>query len=139
MQLPITLFYVSFFALFALVLSFGAGSARGKIGISILHGEPANMDFAEKVRRHQNFLEYVPMFLLVFAFLEINGAPSLFLYIVGDVMIVARVAHAVGLKHDNMAHIGRLIGAGGTALTMLVTAGYGLWMGTRGVIDQFTG
>ena len=134
MHLPITLFYVSFFAIFALVLSFGAGSFRGKSGISILFGEPANMELGEKVRRHQNFLEYVPMFLFVFAFLEINGASSLFLYIVGDLMILARIAHAVGLKHDNMAHKGRFIGAAGTALITLVTAGYGLWIGARGIL-----
>ena len=57
-----------------------------------------------------------------------NGGSSLFLYIVGDLLIIARVAHAIGLKHDNMGHIGRLIGAGGTALLTLVTAGYGLWI-----------
>lgn len=131
MQMPITLLYVSIFAIFALVLSFQAGSYRGKTGVSVLFGEPANMDLAEKVRRHQNFLEYVPMFLFVFAAVEINGGSSMFLYIVGDLMIVARIAHAIGLKHDNMGHIGRLIGAGGTALITLVTAGYGLWMAAK--------
>ena len=128
MQLPITLLYASIFAIFALVLSFKAGSTRGKSGISILFGSPADMDLAEKVRRHQNFLEYVPIFLVLFAAVEMNGGSSLFLYIVGDLLIIARVAHAVGLKHDNMGHIGRLIGAGGTALLTLVTAGYGLWI-----------
>ena len=124
---------------FALVLSFGAGSFRGKTGISILHGEPANMDLAVRVRKHQNFLEYVPMFLLVFAFLEFNGASHLFLYIVGDLMIVARIAHAIGLKHDNMGHIGRLIGAGGTALVTLVSAGYGLWIAVPAVMQDVFG
>ena len=128
MTLPITLLYVSFFAIFALFLSFKAGSFRGKTGISVLHGEPANMELAEKVRRHQNFLEYVPLFLLVFAAVEINGGSSMFLYIVGDLMVLSRIAHMIGLKHDNMSHIGRLIGAGGTALITLVTAGYGLWL-----------
>jgi uncharacterized membrane protein YecN with MAPEG domain len=52
----------------------------------------------------------------------------MFLYVVGDLLFIARIAHAVGLKHDNMAHIGRLIGAGGTALITLVVAGYGLWV-----------
>ena len=128
MQLPITLFYASFFALFALVLSFGAGSARGKMGVSILYGDPPDMAFAEKVRRHQNFLEYVPILLIVFAMLEANGASTLFLYICGDILIIARIAHAIGLKHDNMAHIGRLIGAGGTALITLATAIYTIWI-----------
>ena len=137
--MPITLLYASIFAIFALILSFGAGSARGKAGVSILYGEPNNLDLAVKVRRHQNFLEYVPMFLIVFVFLEYNGASKLFLYIVGDLMIIARIAHAVGLKKDNMSHIGRLIGAGGTALVTLVTAGYGLWISLPAVIGQLTG
>ena len=40
---------------------------------------------------------------------------------------MARFAHAVGLKADNMAHIGRLIGAGGTTLMLVVAAGYVIW------------
>ncbi len=137
MELPITLFYASFFAIFALILSIRAGSARGKSGISILYGDPANMELGEKVRTHQNFLEYVPMFLIVFAFLELNGTSPIFLYVLGDLMIVARIAHAIGLKHDNMAHKGRFIGAAGTALVTLVAAGYGLWVGSRGILMTF--
>ena len=128
MQMPITLMYASFLAIFALVLSFKAGSARGQSGLSVLFGEPANMELAQKVRVHQNFLEYVPIFLILFAAIEANGGSSMFLFVVGDLMIIARIAHAIGLKHDNMAHKGRLIGAGGTALLTLVAAGYGLWL-----------
>lgn len=135
MQLPITLMYAGIFAIFALVLSFRAGSARGKSGISVLHGDPADMDLAQKVRVHQNFLEYVPIFLIVFAALEVNGVPSMFLYIVGDLMIVARIAHAIGLKHDNMGHIGRLIGAGGTALLTLVCACYAVWLSANALLS----
>lgn len=131
MQMPITLIYASIFALFALVLSFRAGSFRGKTGVSVLFGEPANMELAQKVRVHQNFLEYVPILLIAFGMIELNGGNSMFLYIVGDLLIVSRIAHAIGLRHDNMSHIGRLIGAGGTALLTLVTAVYGLWIGIQ--------
>ena len=131
MQMPITLMYASIFAIFALVLSFGAGSFRGKTGISVLFGDPANMELAEKVRRHQNFLEYVPIFIILFGAIELNGGNSMFLYIVGDLLIISRIAHAIGLKHDNMGHIGRLIGAGGTALLTLVSGVYGLWLGVQ--------
>ena len=128
MQMPITLMYASIFAIFALVLSFKAGGFRGKTGVSVLFGDPANMELVEKVRRHQNFLEYVPLWLIVFGAVEVAGGSSMFLYIVGDLMIIARIAHAIGLKHDNMAHPGRFVGAAGTALLTLVTAGYGLWL-----------
>jgi len=129
MQIPITLMYASVMAVFALVLSFQAGSTRGKLGISVLFGDPVNMQLAEKVRLHQNFLEYVPMLLILFGAIEASGGSSTFLYVAGDLLIIARIAHAIGLKHDNMAHPGRLIGAGGTALLTLVTAGYGFWLG----------
>ena len=62
---------------------------------------------------------------------ELNGGNSMFLYVVGDLMIVARIAHAVGLKHDNMGHKGRLIGAFGSLLSTVATAGYGLWLGIQ--------
>jgi len=128
MQIPITLFYASIMAVFALFLSFKAGGFRGKSGISVLFGDPPNMELAEKVRRHQNFLEYVPLLLIVFGGIELGGGSSTFLYVAGDLLIIFRIAHAIGLKHDNMGHPGRLIGAGGTALLTLVAAGYGLWL-----------
>jgi len=133
MSIPISLTYASIFALFALVLSFRAGSFRGKSGLSILFGEPVNMELAERVRVHQNFLEYVPMILIVMAAIEANGGSHMFLYIAGDLLIIARIAHAMGLKHDNMAHVGRLIGAGGTALITLACSGYGLWIGVPAI------
>lgn len=135
MSIPITLMYASFFALFAIVLSFRAGSFRGKTGISVLHGEPANLELAERVRTHQNFLEYVPMILIVMGAIELTGGSNMFLYVVGDLLVIARIAHAIGLKHDRMSHPGRLIGAGGTALITVAVAGYGLWLAARALLQ----
>lgn len=134
MSIPITLTYASIFALFALALSFRAGSSRGKTGISVLYGDPLNMELAERVRVHQNFLEYVPMILIVMGGIEAGGGSSMFLYIVGDLLIISRIAHALGLKHNNIGHKGRLIGAGGTALVTVLVSGYGLWLGARALL-----
>ncbi len=128
MSLPITALYAGILVIFALVLSFRAGGFRGKSGISVGLGEPVNMDLAERVRIHQNFLEYVPMAIILMGILETNGGNATFLHVFGVVLIVARIAHAIGLKHDNMAHPGRVIGAGGTALISVVAALYTLWM-----------
>ena len=137
MPLPITLMYAGVFAVFALVLSFRAGTYRGKAGVSVLFGSPANMELAERVRVHQNFLEYVPIMLILMGLIESNGGSNLFLYVVGDLLFLARIAHAIGLKHDNMAHKGRAIGAGGTALVTLVTAVYGIWLSWPGIMAGF--
>lgn len=131
MHIQVTALYAGIMALFALYLSFQAGSFRGKAGVSLLYGDPVNMELAEKVRRHQNFLEYVPLIIILMALIELNGGSTVFLHAAGILLIVARIAHAVGLHHDNMAHVGRLIGAAGTALITLVTGGYTLWIAAR--------
>ena len=139
MSLPITLFYAGFFAIFALVLSFRAGIYRGKAKASILYGEPISWELAERVRVHQNFLEYVPLMLIMMGLIEANDGPEMFLYVTGDLLILARIAHAIGLKHDDMSNKWRAVGAGGTALITLATAGYALWTSTPAIIARFSG
>ncbi|MGI9477827.1 MAG: MAPEG family protein [Hyphomicrobiaceae bacterium] len=134
MELPITLLFAAIFAIFGLLLSFFAGALRGAAGIPILHGDPINKELAVRVRRHQNFLEYVPMVLILMAAIELNDGSTSFLYGIGIALIVARVAHAVGLQYDNMGHLGRLVGAGGTALITMATAGYALCMAVPAVL-----
>lgn len=133
--MPITLMFAAVFMLFALALSFRAGSYRGKAGLSILFGQPPNMELAERVRVHQNFLEYVPLILIMMGAIEASSGSRMFLFIIGDLLFVARLAHAYGLRHDNMGHWGRLVGAGGTLLIAVVTAGYALWLASGQLLD----
>lgn len=128
MLLPITGLYAAIMVIFALVLSARAGTFRGKSGISILYGDPVNMELAQRVRVHQNFLEYVPMAIILMGTLELNGGNAVFLNVFGVVLIIARFAHATGLKHDNMGHGSRAIGAAGTALISAAAALYALWL-----------
>ena len=128
MQLPITAVYAGILAIFALVLSARAGSYRGKAKASILYGDPIDWELAERVRVHQNFLEYVPMIVILMGVIELNGGSSTFLHAVGVLLVVTRIAHAVGLKHDDMGTKGRFIGAAGTALIMFASAIYSVWI-----------
>ena len=70
----------------------------------------------------------VPLAIIVMGLLEVNGGSTTFLHVFGVVLIVARIAHAIGLKHDDMGHIGRLIGAAGTALISAAAGLYLLWI-----------
>ena len=138
MAIPITLMYASIFALFGLYLSFRAGTFRGKAGVSVLYGEPQNMELAERARAHQNFLEYVPIVVIMMGAIEAGGGNAWFLFAAGDLLILARIAHAIGLKHDNMAHKGRALGMFGTLIVTVACAGYGLWLSWGAVIAFFT-
>jgi uncharacterized membrane protein YecN with MAPEG domain len=125
MQVPITALYAGLLAIYAIWLSSRAGLMRGKTGVSILYGD--NMELAEKVRRHQNFVEYVPLALILIGVLELNGGSPMFLHILGVLLIIARVAHAHGLFHDNISHPLRAVGAGGTALITAVAGIAAIW------------
>ena len=125
-MVKITLLYAAVLAVMSIALSARAGLFRGKAHVSILYGEPPNPELAERVRAHQNFLEYVPLLLILMAGIELSGGKPLFLYIVGAVLILARIAHAMGLKHDNIEHPLRAVGAGTTALLTLACVVYAL-------------
>lgn len=127
MQVPITALYAGILAIYAIWLSSRAGLMRSSIGISILHGD--NMKLAEKMRRHQNFVEYVPIALILIAVLELNGGSAMFLHGLGAALVVARVAHAKGLHHDKIRHPLRAVGAAGTALITVVAGVAAIWTG----------
>jgi hypothetical protein len=125
MPIPITALYLAIFALFSGVLAFPAGKMRGQTGISV--GDGGNPDLALAMRRHGNFVEYVPMLMIMFAALELNGASAGLLHGLGLALLVARVCHALGLKKDDMSSPLRGVGAGGTLLITVVAAGVLAW------------
>jgi uncharacterized membrane protein YecN with MAPEG domain len=125
MIVPITALYAGVLTLIVGVLGFQVGSTRSRVGISILHGD--DMDIAEKIRRHANFTENVPLALILMAVLELNGTSAGLLHGLGIVLVLARIAHPIGLHHDNMRHPLRAVGAGGTFLVTLIAALTAIW------------
>ena len=116
----ITALYAGILGVMSIVLAFGAGSLRGKTGISI--GDGGNTQLLLAMRRHGNFVEYVPMALILIGLLEVAGVSNLAIHILGAGLVVARVFHAVGLKADTIENISRAVGAAGTALVILVAS-----------------
>ncbi len=126
MPVPITAIYAAIMTLIATVLGFQVGRMRGQTQVSILDG--GNMQLAEKIRRHANFTENVPLALILLCVLELNGASAILLNALGMTLVVCRIAHPIGLHHDNMGHPLRAVGALGTVLMMLVAAGFAVWL-----------
>ena len=125
MAVPITALYAGLTTLILFWLSFGAGSLRGKLRVSL--GDGGNVELQEKIRRHGNAIEYVPMAIVLLGIAELNGAGATFLHVLGIMLVVARIAHPLGLKADNIEHPLRFVGAGLTALMMVIAAGYVIW------------
>ena len=99
-MLHVTALYAGILGLLAVALSLAVGKLRGETKIPI--GDGGNPDLLLAMRRQANFLENVPLLLVLFGVLELNGVGAVALHSMGSVLVVARIAHAVGLKGDTI-------------------------------------
>jgi hypothetical protein len=125
MSVPITALYAGLLALIVIVLGFQVGRARLAKGISILHGN--DLELATVIRRHANFTESVPLALLLMVIVELNGGAPGLLHGVGLVLLIGRIIHPLGLKHDQLRNPLRGIGSLATSLSILILAVTALW------------
>ena len=125
MTFQITSAYAAVLGLVAIFLSFHVIQLRAKTKISLLDGD--NTALAERIRRHGNFVEYVPLALILMACAEAGGATPPWLHAVGGILVVSRLIHPFGIKHDNGSAPARIIGASGTQLAMLLAIGLIGW------------
>jgi uncharacterized membrane protein YecN with MAPEG domain len=61
----VTAFYAGLLGLMTIAVAFPAGSLRGKLNIAL--GDGGNTDLLLAMRRQANFVEYVPMALILIA------------------------------------------------------------------------
>ncbi len=126
-----TSLYAALLALVAIFLGGAVGGLRGRKKIALGDGGDEEMIVAN--RRHMNFVENVPLALILLALIEINGAPAAWIHYMGAPLLVARVVHPFGLSTTTVANPARIFGAAVTALVMLAAAIALLWQvfGTR--------
>jgi uncharacterized protein len=111
----ITLLFASLHVILMLLLAARvvAHRRRHKIGI----GDGGDHRLLRKVRAHGNFIEYVPMALLMLGLLELSGLPAPWLWAFGSSLLIARLLHAFGLSRKSGYSPGRMFG---TLLTWIV-------------------
>jgi uncharacterized membrane protein YecN with MAPEG domain len=123
MILPVTLVIAAATGLINVWLAFGVG--RNRVSNKINLGDGGEAAMTAKIRAHGNLTEYAPTVLILMALIELARGPSLWLWIVGVVFIVVRLAHAFGIVRPAPSVL-RMIGALGTWLVILVLAGWAL-------------
>ncbi|MEO7386085.1 MAG: MAPEG family protein [Gammaproteobacteria bacterium] len=117
MTLPITTLYASLLAILYVVLGYRVAQRRLRFQVGLGTGQSAELERA--VRIHGNFGEYVPLALLLLAFFELGGGPSWAVQVAGAGLLLARVAHAIGLTQSSGRSAGRLFGMVATWLIIL--------------------
>jgi len=73
-------------------------------------GSGGHESLERAIRVHANFIEYVPLALVLLLIMEINQLPAWALWIYGAALLIARVLHAQGLGSASGKSFGRFYG-----------------------------
>lgn len=123
--LPITLTTASVLALFCLVLALRVSQGRFKHRVAM--GDGDNRDMTARMRTHANFVEYVPIMLVLLGLLEMAKVDGRVLAGGAALLVVFRLMHAVGMPRP-APNVFRAIGALGTFALMMLQAIWGLYL-----------
>ncbi|MDC0003294.1 MAPEG family protein [Porticoccaceae bacterium] len=120
-EIPITSIFAAILSLLLIVLSVRVGIVRYHKKIWLLDGGDEKL--TRTLRVQGNFIEYVPISITLLALVELGGASSMLVWGLGAGLLLSRLTHAIGLSLNERS-IGRGLGANGTFLVILVSAGW---------------
>ena len=121
----ITLFYASSLTILALVLSFLTGRQRFKTETNLGLGDDFGM--LQITRAHGNLIENALFFLILMFLLEtVAEVSSVSLMVLGDIFLLARIAHAYGITRPEAKSIFRMLGTLGSIIVLSVQSIWGL-------------
>jgi uncharacterized protein len=122
MFIPATLLTAGALGLVFFVLSLRVVQRRLSGMVSL--GDGGDAVLLERIRAHANFAEHVPFLLVLMAGIELSaGHHSPWLWGAGGTMVLARIAHAIGISRPSPNAFRSV----GVALTLLLLLGLSLW------------
>ncbi len=123
MILPITLTIAGAAAILNIWLGWRVGQVR--MSNKVPMGDSGNPAVIARMRAHANYAEYTPFVLILIGLVEFAVGTTLWLWAVGAVYLLARIAHAFGMDVQPPAR-SKLRGIG-ILVTMLTLLGLGLY------------
>ena len=127
MHIPlITGFYAGLLGLLLFVLTARVGRVRSRVGIPLLDG--GNQELAVAMRQQGNFVDLVPMCLILLAIMEMAATSIYALHILGIVLVISRLIHPFGIRFDTMNTWQRAAGAGGTLFVLVVASIWAIYL-----------
>jgi hypothetical protein len=127
MILPITLTIAAAAALLNIWIARRVGQVRIAHKISV--GDAGNEVLIARMRAHSNFVEYTPFVLILLALIEMARGSEPWLWGVGIIYILARIAHAFGMERTRPDPLRlRMIGVVVTLFVLLGLALYAIWI-----------
>ena len=120
-NITVTPMYAALLGIILLVLSIRVVAvvrAKGNVGF----GDGGNPDFTTVVRGQANFIEYVPLILILIAFAEAGGTSSTWIHARGGGLVVARLLPPFGLTNKPWINPFRFVGTNLTWITLLASS-----------------
>ncbi|WP_298728462.1 MAPEG family protein [uncultured Ferrovibrio sp.] len=120
----VTPLYAALCAILLVVLSLRVARLRNKLQVAL--GDGGERVLQKAIRAQGNFVEYVPLALLLLFLLELSRqAPVWALHALGLCLLLGRILHAIGLSTSAGLTFGRVVGITLTIAMMLITA---IWL-----------
>jgi len=117
--------YAGLLGILYIVLSYRISSLRRKHKVGL--GDGGINDLQQAIRAHANYMEYVPLCLILLVVLAANGADIMIIHISASILVFARVLHFVGLTQRSGTSFGRLWGTVLTWLLILFLSGLNIY------------
>ena len=121
MAFEVTGLYAAVLGLMMIALQILVIAARAKY--DVLFGDAGEMRMILPIRRHGNFVEHVPMVLILMALAEAQGLPAPWLHGAGLLLVASRAAHPFGLAETKKVLPIRVAGTAGTWIATLIPVG----------------
>lgn len=118
-MLPVTTFLAAVATVALVALSFSVSLRRMKVGVDVGLGN--DLGLLRRIRAQGNFIEYVPLALILSALAEYRGASPTLIWVFAGLLLVGRTAHAAGMLTGTTAL--RAIGMLSTYAALLFGAG----------------
>lgn len=109
--------FLSVFLIMQIWLSFVVIRHRRAQRISL--GDGGNDDLMTAMRQHGNFIETIPMGLLVLLIIEVSGFAPWVILSLGSLLLTGRCAHVYGLKNYKLKILGQGFRVWGMLLTFM--------------------
>lgn len=125
MSFAITGIYASLLILLMIALQYRVIIARATQNVSLLDGDSKGL--ALKMRQHGNFIENIPLAVIIMAIAEAQGTGSNWMHVIGILLVVSRIIHPFGLNFEKGATVMRIVGTSMTQIAMAICIYLILW------------
>lgn len=120
LNLEPTMSIAAVFAVLHVVFTLRVGGYRFSNNISL--GDGGDKELLNRIRGHGNFIEQVPIALVLLLLNDLNGLSDTAMYSLGGVLLISRIVHYLMITSRSLPMMFRPLSMLGTLGTILVSA-----------------